>query len=114
MVGEILRDRREELGLDLDSIGETLRIKPSYLAALAPASPAPGTAAPRTPNMVSGLFATGPGATPPDSEANPVSTTPAPPQVDRTADKVEARPAPAAADTVVAPAADAPKPQLAS
>jgi cytoskeleton protein RodZ len=34
MIGEILRDRREELGLDLDSIGEALRIKPSYLAAL--------------------------------------------------------------------------------
>jgi cytoskeleton protein RodZ len=34
LVGEILRDRREELGLDLDSIGEALRIKPSYLAAL--------------------------------------------------------------------------------
>lgn len=34
MIGEILQDRREELGLDLDSIGEMLRIKPSYLAAL--------------------------------------------------------------------------------
>lgn len=34
LVGEILRDRREELGLDLDSIGEALRIRPSYLAAL--------------------------------------------------------------------------------
>lgn len=33
-VGEILRDRREELGLDLNSIGETLRIRPHYLAAL--------------------------------------------------------------------------------
>jgi cytoskeleton protein RodZ len=33
-VGEILRDRREELGLDLDSVGETLRIRPHYLAAL--------------------------------------------------------------------------------
>ena len=33
-VGEILCDRREELGLDLDSIGETLRIRPHYLAAL--------------------------------------------------------------------------------
>ena len=33
-IGEILRDRREELGLDLDSLGEALRIKPAYLAAL--------------------------------------------------------------------------------
>src|SRR5712691_963099 len=33
-VGALLRDRREELGLDLDTIGETLRIKPVYLAAL--------------------------------------------------------------------------------
>src|SRR5712691_5297553 len=33
-VGALLRDRREELGLDLDVIGETLRIKPVYLAAL--------------------------------------------------------------------------------
>ncbi|HEX3538025.1 MAG TPA: RodZ domain-containing protein [Stellaceae bacterium] len=33
-VGEILRDRREELGLDLNSVGETLRIRPHYLAAL--------------------------------------------------------------------------------
>ena len=34
LVGEILRDRREELGLNLDSVGEALRIKPTYLAAL--------------------------------------------------------------------------------
>lgn len=33
-VGELLRDRREELGLDLDEVGESLRIKPIYLAAL--------------------------------------------------------------------------------
>jgi cytoskeleton protein RodZ len=33
-VGEILRERREELELDLDRVGETLRIKPGYLAAL--------------------------------------------------------------------------------
>lgn len=33
-IGEILRDRREELDLDLETIGETLRIKPSYLVAL--------------------------------------------------------------------------------
>lgn len=33
-VGELLRARREELGLDLESIGEALRIRPSYLAAL--------------------------------------------------------------------------------
>lgn len=33
-VGELLRDRREELDLDLNEIGETLRIKPIYLAAL--------------------------------------------------------------------------------
>src|SRR5712691_11730833 len=33
-VGELLRERREELGLDLDEIGETLRIRPVYLAAL--------------------------------------------------------------------------------
>ena len=33
-VGMLLRERREELGLDLGSIGETLRIKPVYLAAL--------------------------------------------------------------------------------
>ena len=34
LVGELLRERREDLGLDLDEIGAMLRIKPSYLAAL--------------------------------------------------------------------------------
>jgi cytoskeletal protein RodZ len=33
-VGMLLRERREELGFDLDAIGEALRIKPVYLAAL--------------------------------------------------------------------------------
>jgi cytoskeleton protein RodZ len=33
-VGETLRERREDLGLDLDEIGAVLRIKPAYLAAL--------------------------------------------------------------------------------
>ena len=33
-IGELLRERREELGFDLDAIGEALRIKPAYLAAL--------------------------------------------------------------------------------
>jgi cytoskeleton protein RodZ len=33
-VGVLLRERREELGFDLDTIGEALRIKPIYLAAL--------------------------------------------------------------------------------
>jgi cytoskeleton protein RodZ len=33
-VGALLRERREELGFDLDAIGEALRIKPIYLAAL--------------------------------------------------------------------------------
>jgi cytoskeleton protein RodZ len=33
-VGTLLRERREELGFDLDAIGEALRIKPIYLAAL--------------------------------------------------------------------------------
>src|SRR5439155_13133889 len=33
-VGAQLRERREELGLDLDAIGATLRIKATYLAAL--------------------------------------------------------------------------------
>jgi cytoskeleton protein RodZ len=33
-VGALLRERREELGFDLDAIGEALRIKPAYLAAL--------------------------------------------------------------------------------
>ena len=34
MVGELLQERREEIGLDLDEIGAMLRIKPAYLAAL--------------------------------------------------------------------------------
>lgn len=34
LVGELLQERREELGLDLDEIGAMLRIKPAYLAAL--------------------------------------------------------------------------------
>jgi cytoskeleton protein RodZ len=33
-VGEALRERRDDLGLDLDEIGAVLRIKPAYLAAL--------------------------------------------------------------------------------
>jgi len=33
-VGALLRERREELGFDLDAIGEALCIKPAYLAAL--------------------------------------------------------------------------------
>lgn len=33
-IGELLRARREQLELDLDPIGEALRIRPSYLAAL--------------------------------------------------------------------------------
>ncbi len=33
-VGELLRERREELDLDFDGIGDTLRIKPAYLVAL--------------------------------------------------------------------------------
>jgi cytoskeleton protein RodZ len=33
-VGEILRERREELRLDINDIGEVLRIKPAFLAAL--------------------------------------------------------------------------------
>src|SRR5205085_7351913 len=33
-IGDILRERREELELDLDRVGEILRIKPAYLAAL--------------------------------------------------------------------------------
>jgi len=33
-VGVLLRERREELGFDLDEIGEALNIKPVYLAAL--------------------------------------------------------------------------------
>jgi cytoskeletal protein RodZ len=33
-VGEILRERREELGQDIGDIGEVLRIKPAFLAAL--------------------------------------------------------------------------------
>jgi cytoskeleton protein RodZ len=34
VVGEVLQERREELGLELDEIGAMLRIKPAYLAAL--------------------------------------------------------------------------------
>ena len=34
LVGDVLRERREELGLDLDEIGEMLRIKPAYLGSL--------------------------------------------------------------------------------
>ena len=34
LVGDMLRERREDLGLDLDEIGAMLRIKPAYLAAL--------------------------------------------------------------------------------
>ena len=34
LIGELLQERREELGLDLDEIGAMLRIKPGYLAAL--------------------------------------------------------------------------------
>lgn len=34
LVGELLQERREDLGLDLDEIGAMLRIKPAYLAAL--------------------------------------------------------------------------------
>ena len=34
LVGELLQERREHLGLDLDEIGAMLRIKPTYLAAL--------------------------------------------------------------------------------
>ena len=34
LVGELLQERREDLGLDLDEIGAMLRIKPVYLAAL--------------------------------------------------------------------------------
>jgi len=34
LIGELLQERREELGLDLDEIGAMLRIKPLYLAAL--------------------------------------------------------------------------------
>ena len=33
-VGTVLRERREELGFDLDAIGDALRIKPIYLAAI--------------------------------------------------------------------------------
>ena len=33
-VGELLRSRREQLELDLDTVGEELRIRPAYLAAL--------------------------------------------------------------------------------
>jgi cytoskeleton protein RodZ len=34
LVGELLQERREDLGLDIDEIGAMLRIKPAYLAAL--------------------------------------------------------------------------------
>lgn len=34
LVGELLQERREDLGLDLDEIGAMLRIKPAYLDAL--------------------------------------------------------------------------------
>ncbi|MGH7094762.1 MAG: helix-turn-helix domain-containing protein, partial [Stellaceae bacterium] len=33
-VGELLRERREELDLDFDSVSAALRIKPAYLVAL--------------------------------------------------------------------------------
>jgi transcriptional regulator with XRE-family HTH domain len=33
-IGEMLQERREDLGLDLDEIGAMLRIKPAYLAAI--------------------------------------------------------------------------------
>lgn len=33
-IGELLRERREELGLELGAIGDALRIKPVYLAAI--------------------------------------------------------------------------------
>src|SRR5689334_5977925 len=38
-VGEMLRQRREELHLDIDDIGEVLRIKPAFLAALEQSRP---------------------------------------------------------------------------
>jgi len=38
-VGTALRDRREEFALDLDSVGEALCIKPSYLAAIEQSRP---------------------------------------------------------------------------
>ena len=38
-VGEILRERREELRLDINDIGEILRIKPAFLAALEQSRP---------------------------------------------------------------------------
>ena len=38
-VGSLLRRRREELGLGLDQVGEVLRIKPTFLAALEEARP---------------------------------------------------------------------------
>ncbi len=34
LVGELLQERREDLGLDLEEVGDMLRIKPAYLAAL--------------------------------------------------------------------------------
>ena len=33
-VGELLREQREELGLDINDVGEVLRIKPAFLEAL--------------------------------------------------------------------------------
>jgi cytoskeleton protein RodZ len=38
-VGEMLRERREELHLNIDDIGEVLRIKPAFLAALEQSRP---------------------------------------------------------------------------
>src|SRR6184192_2259436 len=38
-VGELLRERREELRLDIDGVGEVLRIKPAFLAALEQSRP---------------------------------------------------------------------------
>jgi cytoskeleton protein RodZ len=34
LIGELLEERREDLGLDLDEVGAMLKIKPAYLAAL--------------------------------------------------------------------------------
>ena len=38
-VGEMLRERREELHLDVHDIGEVLRIKPAFLSALEQSRP---------------------------------------------------------------------------
>ena len=38
-VGELLRERREELRLDINDIGEILRIKPAFLAAIEQSRP---------------------------------------------------------------------------